>query len=77
MFRVLPLPELAHKLTHPHRGLAQYAQGSSLPLPLSTIRQMFGRGVRAGMYPLTPSTAYWYVCFNAPEVGQGGQGVGE
>lgn len=50
------------------RGLAEYPKGSSLPLPLNTIRQMFGKGVRAGMYPITEQQAYWYICFNASEV---------
>jgi hypothetical protein len=50
------------------RGLAEYPQGCSLPLPLNTIRQMFGKGVRAGMYPITEQQVYWYICFNAPEV---------
>lgn len=37
-------------------------------MPNNTIRQMFGRGVRAGMYPITEDKVYWYICFNAPEV---------
>lgn len=51
------------------RGLAEYPAGSSLPLPSNTIRQMFGCGVRAGMYPITQQQLYWYICFNAAEVG--------
>jgi hypothetical protein len=42
-----------------------------LPLPTSSLRQMFGCGVRAGMYPLSDTTAYWYACFNAPRVRRG------
>jgi hypothetical protein len=49
------------------RGVAQYERGT-LPLPPNTIRQMFGCGVRAGMYPMTPQQAYWYICVNAAEV---------
>ncbi|CAI5513773.1 unnamed protein product [Closterium sp. Naga37s-1] len=26
----------------------------------------WGRGVRAGMYPLTPTQVYWFTCYNAP-----------
>jgi hypothetical protein len=48
--------------------LAEYPVGSSLPLPSNTIRQMFGRGVRAGMYPITQQQVYWFICFNAAEV---------
>lgn len=51
------------------RGLAEYPAGSSLPLPSNTIRQMLGRGVRAGMYPISQQQIYWYICFNAAEVG--------
>jgi hypothetical protein len=47
--------------------VAQYERGT-LPLPPNTIRQMFGCGVRAGMYPMTPQQAYWYICVNAAEV---------
>eukprot|EP00878_Enallax_costatus_P022960 GHUV01024403.1.p1 GENE.GHUV01024403.1~~GHUV01024403.1.p1 ORF type:complete len:396 (+),score=69.76 GHUV01024403.1:451-1638(+) len=48
-----------------YRGVAEYS--GSLPLPDNTIRQMWGAGVRAGMYPLSNTTAYWYICFNADE----------
>lgn len=50
------------------RGLASYEPGQ-LPLPANTIRQMFGAGVRAGMYPLSAQQVYWYICWNAREVG--------
>ncbi|PNW71384.1 hypothetical protein CHLRE_16g652050v5 [Chlamydomonas reinhardtii] len=36
-------------------------------LPLNTIRQIWGAGTRAGLYPLSPSSYYWYTCFNADE----------
>lgn len=49
------------------RGVAQW--GKSRPLPDDTLRQIWGAGVRAGMYPLTENTAYWFICFNADEVG--------
>ncbi|GLC52218.1 hypothetical protein PLESTB_000596200 [Pleodorina starrii] len=34
-------------------------------LRLDTIRQLWGAGVRAGLYPITPTTFYWFTCFNA------------
>ncbi|GFR45392.1 hypothetical protein Agub_g6772, partial [Astrephomene gubernaculifera] len=40
---------------------------NSLPIPTDTVRQIWGRGVRAGMYPLTPSSCYWFVCYNEDE----------
>ena len=32
-----------------------------------TVRQVLGRGVRAGTYPLGDGQVYWFVCFNAKE----------
>jgi 2-polyprenyl-6-methoxyphenol hydroxylase-like FAD-dependent oxidoreductase len=32
----------------------------------SSIRQIWGAGPRAGMYPLSSSELYWFVCFDAP-----------
>lgn len=61
----LPQPNYAGYVAY--RGLAEYPAGSSLPLPSNTIRQMFGRGVRAGMYPITQQQVYWFICFNAAE----------
>jgi hypothetical protein len=48
--------------------------GKRLPLPASTVRQLWGAGVRAGMYPLSESEVYWFTCFNAPEVTWGHAG---
>mmetsp|Transcript_4027 Transcript_4027/g.11681 ORF Transcript_4027/g.11681 Transcript_4027/m.11681 type:complete len:463 (+) Transcript_4027:130-1518(+) len=47
-----------------YRGLATFEEG--LPLPLNTIRQVWGDGVRAGMYPISDTEMYWFTCFNAP-----------
>ncbi|PNG99673.1 hypothetical protein TSOC_014542, partial [Tetrabaena socialis] len=49
------------------RGVAEFPEGSgsgfgsgSGPgLPPDTIRQIWGAGVRAGLYPVTPTTYYW------------------
>ncbi|KAG2441649.1 hypothetical protein HXX76_003267 [Chlamydomonas incerta] len=60
------------------RGVAEFpsppstAASSATPaggpgLPLNTIRQIWGAGTRAGLYPVTPSCYYWYTCFNADE----------
>ncbi|GLI69501.1 hypothetical protein VaNZ11_014135, partial [Volvox africanus] len=34
-------------------------------LRCDTIRQIWGAGVRAGLYPLTRTSFYWFTCFNA------------
>ncbi|KXZ53582.1 hypothetical protein GPECTOR_6g499 [Gonium pectorale] len=49
------------------RGVAEFPQRPAPPggLPRDTIRQIWGAGVRAGLYPVTHDSAYWYVCFNA------------
>ncbi|CAI5983291.1 unnamed protein product [Closterium sp. NIES-65] len=30
------------------------------------VGMVWGRGVRVGMYPLTPTQVYWFTCYNAP-----------
>lgn len=32
--------------------------------PLDTVRQCFGQGVRAGLYPLSPTRWYWFVTWS-------------
>ena len=39
-----------------------------LPIPGDTVRQTWGAGVRAGMYPISDTELYWFTVFNAPEV---------
>ena len=41
-----------------------------LPIPGDTVRQTWGTGVRAGMYPISDTELYWFTVFNAPEVQQ-------
>ena len=41
-----------------------------LPIPSDTVRQTWGAGVRAGMYPISDTELYWFTVFNAPEVSQ-------
>jgi 2-polyprenyl-6-methoxyphenol hydroxylase-like FAD-dependent oxidoreductase len=49
-----------------YRGVASFPGGLPADMPATTIRLVWGAGVRAGMYALTPTSAYWYTCFNAP-----------
>ncbi|KAG2485292.1 hypothetical protein HYH03_015967 [Edaphochlamys debaryana] len=52
------------------RGVAEFpsaAAAAGLGLPTDTIRQIWGEGVRAGLYPVTPTSMYWYVCYNLDE----------
>lgn len=44
------------------RGIAEYSSKSCQGIP-KVIRQVLGRGVRAGVYPVSSSELYWYVCF--------------
>ncbi|CAD7701673.1 unnamed protein product [Ostreobium quekettii] len=39
----------------------------SLPVRSGSIVQALGKGVRAGLYPLTAHDVYWFVCYNALE----------
>ncbi|KAL3131346.1 hypothetical protein ABBQ38_000632 [Trebouxia sp. C0009 RCD-2024] len=48
-----------------YRGVATMPQG--LPIPSDTVRQTWGAGVRAGMYPISDTELYWFTVFNAPE----------
>ena len=54
-----------------YRGVARAAPGG-LSLPPDAIRQVWGRGVRAGLYPVSEEEVYWFVCFNAGEAELGG-----
>lgn len=47
-----------------YRGLATFNE--ELPLPLNTIRQVWGEGVRAGLYPISEREVYWFTGFNTP-----------
>lgn len=38
------------------------------PTPPDTVRQLFGEGVRAGLYPLSSKLWYWFICWNCPPV---------
>lgn len=44
------------------RGIASIREGESP----ESIRQVWSNGPRAGMYPLSSTELYWFVCFDAP-----------
>lgn len=58
----LPAPGYAGYIAF--RGVATMLGG--LPIPATTIRQLWGQGVRAGLYALNERQVYWYTCVNAP-----------
>ena len=39
-----------------------------VPIPEDTCRQVWGSGVRAGMYPLNSREVYWFTVFNTSQV---------
>ncbi len=45
------------------RGIANFKKKGTVPE--DTCRMVWGNGVRAGMYPLSETEAYWFTCFNA------------
>eukprot|EP00798_Chlamydomonas_sp_ICE-L_P020504 gene20504-27295_t len=49
-----------------YRGVAKIST-KDIGLPDNTIRQIWGSGVRAGLYPLDENTLYWFVCHNEAE----------
>ncbi|KAF6258828.1 hypothetical protein COO60DRAFT_1638915 [Scenedesmus sp. NREL 46B-D3] len=61
----LGLPQANYAGYVGYRGLAKFS--GELPVAKGTIRQIYGAGVRAGMYPLTDRDLYWFICFNADE----------
>ncbi|XP_051116933.1 monooxygenase 3-like isoform X2 [Andrographis paniculata] len=48
------------------RGLAVYPDGQPLE---PKVTYVYGRGVRAGYVPVSPTKVYWFVCFNKPSPG--------
>lgn len=47
------------------RGVAEY--DGPLPVASDTVRQILGNGVRAGMYPLSDRSVYWFVAMTCPQ----------
>ncbi|KAL6779354.1 hypothetical protein ACKKBG_A11990 [Auxenochlorella protothecoides x Auxenochlorella symbiontica] len=46
------------------RGVASFP--SARDMPCNSIRQVWSVGPRAGMYPLTDTELYWFVCYDTP-----------
>ncbi|KAI8474171.1 MAG: hypothetical protein J3K34DRAFT_518475 [Monoraphidium minutum] len=65
--RHLGLPDANYAGYTAYRGVATFPPGKLLPVPPSSVRQLYGAGVRAGMYPLSENEVYWFTCFNEAE----------
>lgn len=48
------------------RGLAEYPDGQPFE---PKVNYIYGRGVRAGFVPVSPTKVYWFICFNRPDPG--------
>uniref|UniRef100_A0ACD5UN54 Uncharacterized protein n=1 Tax=Avena sativa TaxID=4498 RepID=A0ACD5UN54_AVESA len=47
------------------RGLADYAGAGGQPFE-PKVNYIYGRGLRAGFVPVSPTKVYWFICFNSP-----------
>ena len=52
------------------RGVAKFDGG--VPMRMNSVRMLWGKGVRAGIYPLSDSEAYWFTTKNCPVVSHSG-----
>ncbi|KAJ1391722.1 hypothetical protein SESBI_36382 [Sesbania bispinosa] len=48
------------------RGLASYSDGQPYA---PRVNYIYGRGLRAGYVPVSPTKVYWFICFNSPSPG--------
>lgn len=48
------------------RGLASYSDGQPFG---PRVNYIYGRGLRAGFVPVSPTKVYWFICFNSPSAG--------
>uniref|UniRef100_A0A0A9DU41 FAD-binding domain-containing protein n=1 Tax=Arundo donax TaxID=35708 RepID=A0A0A9DU41_ARUDO len=48
------------------RGLTEYADGQPFD---PKVNYIYGRGVRAGFVPVSPTKVYWFICFNRQSPG--------
>ncbi|XP_021298941.1 uncharacterized protein LOC110427700 isoform X2 [Herrania umbratica] len=48
------------------RGLGYYPNGQPFAPRVSYI---YGRGLRAGYVPVSPTKVYWFICYNSPSAG--------
>ncbi|KAF0909055.1 hypothetical protein E2562_030809 [Oryza meyeriana var. granulata] len=53
------------------RGLARYDAGAGAGgQPFEPkVNYIYGRGLRAGFVPVSPTRVYWFICFNRPNPG--------
>lgn len=49
------------------RGLGFYPDGQPFD---PKVNYVYGRGVRAGYVPVSPTKVYWFICFNSPSPGK-------
>jgi 2-polyprenyl-6-methoxyphenol hydroxylase-like FAD-dependent oxidoreductase len=50
------------------RGLADYSGAGGQPFA-PKVNYIYGRGLRAGFVPVSPTKVYWFICFNSPTPG--------
>ncbi|KAJ9147654.1 hypothetical protein P3X46_029789 [Hevea brasiliensis] len=48
------------------RGLGVYSNGHPFE---PRVNYVYGRGLRAGYVPVSPTKVYWFICFNSPSPG--------
>ncbi len=48
------------------RGVAVFEGG--VPMRMNSVRMLWGSGVRAGLYPLSATEAYWFTTYNSGSV---------
>ncbi|KAK3224994.1 hypothetical protein Dsin_004856 [Dipteronia sinensis] len=49
-----------------YRGLGYYPNGQPFE---PKVNYIYGRGLRAGYVPVSPTRVYWFICFNNPSPG--------
>ncbi|KAJ4712660.1 Monooxygenase, FAD-binding protein [Melia azedarach] len=49
-----------------YRGLGYYPSGQPFE---PKVNYVYGRGLRAGYVPVSPTKVYWFICFNNPSPG--------
>lgn len=45
------------------RGLGVYPDGQPFA---ANVNYIYGRGLRAGYVPVSPTKVYWFICYNSP-----------
>lgn len=63
----VPMQSGAHSLSWWRcRGVATFKGG--VPMRMNSVRMLWGKGVRAGLYPLSDTEAYWFTTKNCSSV---------